>query len=74
MTIEAVNTRNQFKGRIREIVDGAVVSEVVVETDHGSVVSVISTRSVRELNLKIGTEVLTLVKATDVALAKLYPL
>jgi molybdopterin-binding protein len=29
---------------------------------------------VRELNLKIGTEVLTLVKATDVALAKLYPL
>lgn len=74
MSIEAVNTRNQFKGRIREVVDSAVVSEVVVETGHGSVVSVISTRSVRELNLKIGTKVLTLVKATDIALAKLYPL
>lgn len=32
MTIQAINARNQFKGRIKEIVFGDVVSEVDIET------------------------------------------
>lgn len=69
MTIEAVNVRNQFRGRIREIITGPVVSEVDVETPQGIVTSVITTRSVKDLNLTIGTEVVALVKSTEVALA-----
>lgn len=71
MSIEAVNARNQFRGRIKEIVSGPVVSEVVVETPHGLVTSVITSRSVRELRLELGTEVLALVKATEVSIAKI---
>jgi molybdopterin-binding protein len=69
MTIEAVNVRNQFRGKIREIIIGPVVSEVDVETPQGTVTSVITTRSVRDLNLAVGTEVVALVKSTEVALA-----
>ena len=69
MTIEAVNVRNQFRGRIREIITGPVVSEVEVETPQGGVTSVITTRSVKDLNLTVGTEVVALVKSTEVALA-----
>lgn len=69
MTIEAVNVRNQFRGRIREIITGPVVSEVDVETPQGMVTSVITTRSVKDLNLTVGTEVVALVKSTEVALA-----
>lgn len=69
MTIEAVNVRNQFRGRIKEIITGPVVSEVEVETPFGSVTSVVTTRSIRDLNLTIGTEVVALVKSTEVALA-----
>lgn len=69
MTIEAVNVRNQFRGRIREIITGPVVSEVEVETPQGIVTSVITTRSVKDLNLTVGTEVVALVKSTEVALA-----
>jgi molybdopterin-binding protein len=69
MTIEAVNVRNQFRGRIREIITGPVVSEVDVETPQGIVTSVITTRSVKDLNLTVGTEVVALVKSTEVALA-----
>jgi molybdopterin-binding protein len=69
MTIEAVNVRNQFRGRIREIVTGPVVSEVEVETPMGIVTSVITTRSIRDLGLTVGTEVVALVKSTEVALA-----
>ncbi|MBL8505943.1 TOBE domain-containing protein [Methylobacillus glycogenes] len=70
MAIHAINVRNQFRGRIKEIVVGPVVSEVDVETPVGIVTSVVTTRSVNELNLQVGTEVLALIKATEVSLAK----
>lgn len=71
MTITSVNVRNQFKGVIQEIVIGTVVSEVNVETKAGIFTSIISTRSVQDLDLKIGSEVVVLVKSTEVSLAKL---
>ncbi|MCB4811106.1 TOBE domain-containing protein [Methylovorus menthalis] len=71
MTIKAINVRNQLRGRIVEIITGPVVSEVDVETAGGIVTSVITTRSVIELNLQVGTEVLALIKATEVSIAKI---
>jgi molybdopterin-binding protein len=71
MAIHAVNVRNQFKGRITEIITGPVVSEVDVETPSGIVTAVVTTRSVQELSLAPGNEVLALVKSTDVSVAKL---
>lgn len=67
----ALNPRNQFRGIIKEIHQGDVLSEVDVETPHGIVTSVITTRSVRELGLEPGSSVLAFVKATEVALARL---
>ena len=32
MTIKAINVRNQFKGTIKEIVEGDVLSEIDVQT------------------------------------------
>ena len=71
MSIQAVNVRNQFKGTVREILRGEVVSEVDVQTPWGVVTSVITTRSVDELGLTTGSEVIALVKSTDVFIAKL---
>lgn len=71
MTITSVNVRNQFKGIIQKIVEGSVVSEVNVETKAGIFTSIISTRSVQDLDLKIGSEVVVLIKSTEVSLAKL---
>ena len=71
MPIQAINVRNQFKGRVKEILRGDVLSEVDVETPWGIVTSVITTRSVDELQLRSGSEVVALVKATEVSLAKL---
>ena len=71
MSIQAINVRNQFKGKVREIIRGDVVSEVDVETAWGIVTSVITTRSIDELQLKIGSDVVALVKSTEVSIAKL---
>ena len=71
MTIKAINVRNQFKGVIKEILLGEVVSEIDVHTASGIVTSVITTRSVRDLELKVGSEVIAFVKSTEVSIAKL---
>ena len=44
MTIKAINVRNQFKGIIKEVIEGPVVSEIDVQTASGIVTSVITTR------------------------------
>lgn len=70
MALLAVNVRNQLRGVVKNILWGDVVSEVEVETSSGVVTSVITTRSIKELSIDIGTEVFALVKATDVAIAR----
>ena len=59
------------QGTIQEIVKGDVVSEVDVVTASGIFTSVITTRSVEELDLQVGSQVIVLIKSTDVSLAKL---
>lgn len=71
MIIQSINVRNQLKGTIQEIVKGDVVSEVDVVTASGIFTSVITTRSVEELDLQVGSQVIVLIKSTDVSLAKL---
>ena len=71
MPIQAINVRNQFKGQVKEVIRGDVLSEVDVQTPWGVVTSVITTRSIDELGLKPGVDVVALVKATEVSLAKL---
>jgi len=72
MSIGAINVRNQFRGKVKEIVEGPVVSEVDIETPSGLLVtSVITTRSVKELGLKPGRDVIALIKSTEVSIATL---
>ena len=71
MSIEAINARNQIKGTIRAIVPGPVVSEVDVDTPVWIITSVVTSRSLKDLNLKTGSEVLAVFKSTEVLLAKL---
>ncbi len=62
--------RNHLKGKIVEIVKGDVVSEVNVETTAGIIASIVTTRSVEKLMLKVGDEVNALIKATNVSIEK----
>ncbi|MFO1227372.1 molybdopterin-binding protein [Roseateles sp.] len=72
MSITAVNVRNQFRGTVIEVIEGPVVSEVDVRLPSGQLItSVITTRSVKDLGLAPGREVVALVKSTEVSIATL---
>lgn len=71
MEIQAINVRNQFTGQVKEIIRGDVLSEVDVQTPWGIVTSVITTRSVDDLQLTTGSKVVALVKSMEVSIATL---
>lgn len=71
MSIVAINTRNQFSGKVINILTGPVVSEVEIETPASVISAVVTTSSINNLKLKVGDPALALFKATEVMVAKL---
>ncbi len=65
-----VSTRNQFKGKIGNIKNGPVSTEVLVDSNGQKIVSVITTESATNMGLKVGDDVIALVKASAVILMK----
>jgi molybdopterin-binding protein len=62
-----ISARNQFKGRILSVKEGAVNGIVIIDIGGGNKMSAtISMDSIRELGLKAGGEAYAIVKATSV--------
>jgi len=65
-----LSARNQLKGVVREIKEGPVSTEVVIDINGVSIVSSITTGSAKAMNLKAGDEAYAVIKASSVMVAK----
>ena len=65
-----ISARNQFPGTIKSIKLGNVMAEVVVAVGDFEVVSAITAGSVSQMGLKVGDQVVTVVKSTEVMIQK----
>ena len=62
-----MSARNQLRGKVKTVKPGAVMAEVVVELEGGQeVVAAITLGSAQELNLKVGDDVVAIIKSTEV--------
>ena len=62
-----ISARNQFKGKVVEIQEGAVNGIVKIDIGGGNVMSAtISMAAIRELGLEVGKDAYAIVKATSV--------
>lgn len=62
-----ISARNQIKGKIVKITEGAVNTEVVIEIAGGQqITSVVTKTSAQNLGLAVGKEVYAIVKASEV--------
>jgi len=59
-----------LRGTVKEIIEGPALSEVEIETGAGTLSSVITTRSLKQLALKLCNEARAVVKLTDVGIEK----
>jgi molybdate transport system regulatory protein len=67
---DAISARNILTGTIRSVVPGAVNDEITIDLPGGSsVTSIITSASVKRLNLVVGKEMSAIIKASDVLLA-----
>ncbi len=65
-----ISARNVIKGKVKQVIHGAVNSEVVVELGGGvEIVSIITKESAQNLALAKGKEVYAVIKASSVMLA-----
>ncbi len=68
-----LSARNVLKGKVKQVNQGAINSEVIVELPHGyEIVSVVTNASVKNLSLNEGKEVYAIVDAVHVSLATDY--
>lgn len=61
-----ISARNQFKGKIVSIENGAVNSMVTIDANCATLSGTISKAAVEELGLTVGGEAIAIIKATEV--------
>jgi molybdopterin-binding protein len=66
----STSIRNRLPGTIEKIVSDKVVSEIVIRTAAGNVTSIITTDSVKRMDLKEDDTVFAIMKATEVSIEK----
>jgi molybdopterin-binding protein len=66
----SLSARNQLEGVIEDIELGGVMAHVTVRVGDNVVASVITRRSLEEMDLKEGDKVKAVIKSTDVMLLK----
>ncbi len=65
-----ISARNMLRGKIKQVIAGAVNSEVVIELPGGEIiVSIITRESVESLGLEVGKQVYAVIKASNVMVA-----
>lgn len=69
-TFEGLTTRNQIPGKVSAVTTGTVMAEVTVAVGSNEIVAAVTRNSVEKLALGEGDDVVVLVKATEVMLAK----
>ncbi|MFX1258573.1 MAG: molybdopterin-binding protein [Promethearchaeota archaeon] len=63
----SISARNVLKGKVKNVIHGAVNSEIIVELPSGvEMVSIITKSSAERLGLKVGKEVSAVIKASNV--------
>jgi molybdate transport system regulatory protein len=65
-----ISARNQLQGRVKELVLGTVMAEVLVDVGGQEVAAAITRRSAESLGLKAGDTVTVIIKATEVMIGK----
>lgn len=63
-----ISLRNKMLGLIKSVESGSLLSKLVIDTNAGEIISIITTNAVKNLGLAVGSSVLAMVKTNEVLL------
>ena len=64
-----ISARNQLRGKVVSVKEGAVEAQVVIDVGGNEIVSVVTVDAVKDLELAEGSDVVAFIKADSVMLA-----
>ena len=67
---EGISLRNKFKGEVVRIDSDILLSKLAIETQVGTITSIITSNAVQDLGVKIETEVTAMIKTNELILSK----
>jgi molybdopterin-binding protein len=66
-----ISARNCFTGKVESVEEGQITAKVKVKIESpGIITAIISKESVEDLEIKVGDEVIAVIKSTEVMVAK----
>lgn len=65
-----MSARNQLVGRVKKVTLGKVMTEVVMKVGDQELVAAITSGSAKRMKLRTGDQVVAMIKATEVMVAK----
>ena len=65
-----LSARNQLRGAVQNVKSGAVMAEITVNVEAGTVIAAITDASRERLKLHEGDQISVIIKATEVMIAK----
>jgi molybdopterin-binding protein len=68
--LDALSARNHLRGRIRSLSVDGLMAEVTLDVGGQPLVAIITRSSAERLALKVGDEILAVIKSTEVMVAK----
>ncbi|MDT0642668.1 TOBE domain-containing protein [Zunongwangia sp. F363] len=69
-TLPYISIENQFPGRVLEIIKGELLSEVRIKSLGSEISAVISRKKLEEIQLKINSEVVVMMKSNEIMLSE----
>ena len=64
-----ISARNQLRGTVKSITEGAAIANVEIEVDGQRLVASITVEAAKDLGLEEGKDVVAVIKASDVLIA-----
>lgn len=65
-----ISARNQLRGKVTDVKLGTVMAQVTVQVGGQQIVSAVTRDSVDRMGIKVGDDIVAIVKATEVILGK----
>lgn len=69
-SVDGISLRNKLFGEVISIASDKLLSKLVIETDVGKITSIITSNSVKRLNIEIGTKLTAMIKTNELMLSK----
>lgn len=66
-----VSIRNRLKSTIREVLEGNILTKITMNYNSNDIISIITTKSFNELNLKVNDNVEALIKTNDITVMRI---